>query len=312
MVTKLGLTSVLLVAAAACGPDASNYAYERDASSQCLPGVCIEAAAPPMGSDAGSGNTPLENWPDSDAGPLSGVFAMQGVVTAMVVTKPVSLRLLFRLRLLQTNGTHIEQSNTLCAFKLPSVAGVASLSIPPRLQTIIQENSVVVSEGDFLSVSGATQTYTPPPFFLLLGAKLKNPMTDPLPTMTDLTNEWDEDHDMHPGVTVDANVFLCAVGGVTPTEGLWVALRTGGSMTGTVTGLDTIDGTMAIFEEESVLGYSNACLSAASEITPKLSPSSPFHAQRLADESQLHTKGNVTCDDIIAEAPMLYGSAWAN
>jgi hypothetical protein len=308
MVTKSVVGASVLLVVMGCGPAASSDPIERDASSACLPGVCLEASTPPMNTDGGAGNAPLEKWPDSNAGPLSGIFAMQGVVTATVVGKPVSLRLLFRLRLLQTSGTtHIQQSNTLCAFKLPSVAGVATLTIPPALQTIIQENSVVVSEGNFLSNAGASQTYTPPPFFLLLGAKLKNPMTDPLPSMTDLTGQWDEDHDGHPGVTIDATVFTC-----TATQQLYVALRTGGSLTGTVTGVDTIDGTMDIFEAESVLGYSNMCLSAAAEINPKLSPSSPFHAERLADESELHMKGNVSCADIISEAPMLFGSAWAD
>jgi hypothetical protein len=241
----------------------------------------------------------LEPWNDEDAGPLSGVYAAQSVVDATVAGMVVSLRMVFRLRLLQT-GAMTKQSNTLCSFKLPT-SPLASLVIPPALQTIIQQQSVVVAEGPFLSSAGE---YSPPPFLIVLGAKLDNPATDPLPTMANLNGEWDEDHDGHPGVTIDATVFLC-----TSTQQLYVALRTGGTLTGMVTGPGTIDGTMALFETESVLGYSNKCLAAAADITPKLSPSSPYHAKRVADEAQLRSSGNIDCAEIVARAPALFGDA---
>jgi hypothetical protein len=307
VVRRFGATFFgLAVSTFGCGPDASNDPSERTTHA-CLPGVCLEASAPPPNTDSGANNAPLEPWPDSNAGPLSGVFGMLGVVSAEVALMPVKLKLLFRLRLLQTAGSNnVKQSNTLCAFKLPSDPGLATLVIPPALQTIIQDNSVVVSEGPFLSVNGTSQSYTPPPFLLVLGAKLKHPETDPLPSLTNLAGEWDEDHDGHPGVTIDATVFTC-----TAAQELYVALRTGGSMSGTVTGFDTIDGTMNIYESESVVGYSASCLAGAADINPKLTPETPFHAQRLANESELHTSGNVSCADIIAEAPKLFPD-WSN
>ena len=78
------------------------------------------------------------------------------------------------------------------------------------------------------------------------------------------------------------------------------------------TGFDTIDGTVNISESESVIGYSDACLAVATEIDPKLSPICPFHAQRLATEAELDARGNVSCADIVAQAPKLYGSEWTN
>jgi hypothetical protein len=305
MVKRAGSSAVLLVLAAACGPSASNDASERS-SHACLPGLCLEASAPPTTGDAGFVNEPLEPWPDESAGPLSGVYSMLGVVNATVASIPVSLQLLFRLRILQTfNTTTVKQSNTLCALKLPSVKGVATLTIGPLLQGIIQQESDIVSEGTFLSTEGTTQKYNPPPFLVVLGAKLKHPTTDPLPTMMNLTGEWDEDHDGHPGVTVGASVFTC-----TTTQELYVAIRTMGTLSGTFKRTDAIDGTMAVTESESVLGYSNSCLSAAAGIDPMLSPTTPFHAQRLADETELDTTGNVSCSDIVAKAPALYGSVW--
>lgn len=310
MVRRFGLAGLGLIAcAAACGPDASKDAFLRT-SHACLPGVCLDAARPPMTGDSGLGNTPLEPWPDANAGPVSGIYATLAVVQAKVAVYPVTLRLLFRLRILQT-ASSTRQSTTLCAFKLPSAPGIATLVIPPLLQTVIQENSVAVAEGDYISSSGQ---YTPPPFLLVLGAKLKNPATDPLPciagdpgcAVTDLANEWDEDHDGHPGVTVDATVVTCPAG---VAQGLYVALRTGGTLSGTVSG-DAIDGTMHLFETESVLGYSNSCLSVASSINPQLNPDSQFHAQRVATEAELDATGNVTCDAILADAPTLFGSQW--
>ncbi len=305
--TKWAWVLALLLPAAACGPDASSDAYERT-SHACAPGVCPEASAPPATFDAAAGNEPLEPWPDSNAGLTSGVYAMHASATATVGPVMVSLQLLYRLRILQqTSGAaNVKQSTTLCALELPSVKGIATLSIPPRLQALIPEKSAVVSEGDFLSAVGATQTYAPPPLLLVLGARLQNPATDPLPSLTDPTEQWDEDADGHPGVTIDGTVFTC-----TAPQQLYVALRTAGTFTGTVTGFDTIDGTIAISESESVIGYSDPCLSAASELSPKLSPTSAFHAVRLADEAQLDATGNVSCADIVAQAPKLF-STWAN
>jgi hypothetical protein len=300
VVRSAGL-GLLLALLGGCGPDASNDAPLRG-SHACLPGACQEAAASPPPTDAGVGSAPLEPWPDSNAGPLSGVYASEVVVGASVAGYPVTLRLLFRLRLLQT-GTTTKQSTTLCSLRLPSVPNLASLVIPPLLESVIQKNSVVVSEGEYLSGAGV---YTPPPFLLVLGAKLADPASDPLPTMTDMAGAWDEDGDGHPGVTVDATVFTCGA----TSEQLYVALRTGGTLSAHVTGPDTIDGTEDLFETEDVLGYSNACLSAATDIDPRLSPDSPFHATRLADEAALHAAGNVTCGDILSKAAALFGSGW--
>jgi hypothetical protein len=312
VVRRLGFAGLLLVSVvAACGPDASNDPPVRTTEKACSPGFCLEASAPPMTSDSGLGNAPLEPWIDTGYSDVSGVFAMLAVVDANVAAYPVTLRLLFRLRILQI-GTSTKQSTTLCAFKLPSVPNLATLVIPPLLQNVIQENSITVTEGPYLSSSGA---YNPPAFLLVLGAKLANPATDPLPSCTledsgtyqCSPTEWDEDHDGNPGVTVDATVFTCP--GMAP-QGLFVSLRTGGTISGKLTGPGTIAGTMQLFDEEVVLGYSNSCLSTATEINPKLKPNSPFTAQRLADEAELDSTGNVTCNDILAKAPALFGKDW--
>jgi hypothetical protein len=314
MVKKLGVLAPLVALAAlapglvaSCGPSASSYPVERT-NHACLPGVCPQAVAPATG-DAGIGNEPLEPWPDESAGLLSGIYALHALETANILGISVTLQLLYRLRLLQeTSGAgNVLQSMTLCALRLPSVKNIATLSLPTRLQALIPVKSAVVSRGNFISSEGGLQTYSPPPLLLVIGARLENPATDPLPSLMDASTEWDEDMDGHPGVTVNATVFTC-----TSAQELYVAIRTGGTITGTFTGFDTLDGTMNIKESESVVGYSDPCLSAATEVNPELNPMTTFHAQRLADEQDLDAKGNVSCADIIAEAPKLYGSAWTD
>ena len=305
--TEMAWVLALLLPAAACGPDASSDAYERT-SHACAPGVCPEASAPPATFDAAAGNEPLEPWPDSNAGLTSGVYAMHASATATVGPVMVSLQLLYRLRILQqTSGAaNVKQSTTLCALELPSVKGIATLSILPRLQALIPEKSAVVSEGDFLSAVGATQTYAPPPLLLVLGARLQNPATDPLPSLTDPTEQWDEDADGRPGVTIDGTVFTC-----TAPQQLYVALRTAGTFTGDGHGLRHHRQDDRHLRVGVGNGYGDPCLSAASELSPKLSPTSAFHAVRLADEAQLDATGNVSCADIVAQAPKLF-STWAN
>ena len=131
-----------VAALAACGPSASGDARERTSTTQCLPGFCTPdaAAADPPG-DAGIGIMPLEQWPDETAGQYSGVYAVHAFVTAHISVVTVSFQLLYRLRILQETATNVMQSTDLCAIKLPSVPGLATLTIPPRLDGLITAKS---------------------------------------------------------------------------------------------------------------------------------------------------------------------------
>jgi hypothetical protein len=153
---------------------------------------------------------PLEPWDTTDAGPLSGIFAVEAVINARVGIE-VETRQIFRLRIVQ-HGTTLKQKTNLCAFKLPDVEGVATLRIPPALQTLMQQKSVE-AEGDFLSSTDLIgAAYAPPASLLVVGAKLADETKDPLPTAADPTNAIDEDQDGNPGVTLDAGVVTCGEG----------------------------------------------------------------------------------------------------
>lgn len=289
----------LVASALACGPDASNLVYLREAGDHCPVGGC----KPDGGAiDAGPvtiPDEPLESWDTQNEGPLSGIFAVETVISARVVV-PVVLRQLFRLRIVQ-RGAHVHEKTTLCAFGFPSVPGVATLQIPPKLQDLLASKATEV-DGDFLgnaNVVGAT--YAPPPFLVVAGAKLANEATDPLPTQTDLTNAIDEDGDGNPGVTLLAKVLTC-----TDVEKLYVALRTTGVLTGTVQTPDVITGKVNVNLDQSIVGWSNDCLATAAKIQIQIQPGSPFRAQRVGDAQDIDHNGNVSCPELVVGAGQIF------
>ena len=283
----------------ACGPNASNVTYLREAGDHCPVSGCSADAG---GADAAPipiPNEPLEKWDTTNAGPLTGIFAVETTISARVVV-PLVLHQLFRLRIVQ-RGAHVHEKTTLCAFQFPDVKDVAKLAIPNKLQDLLTSKATE-ADGDFLgnaNVVGAT--YTPPPFLMIAGAKLANEATDPLPTSTDLTNAIDEDADGHPGVTLLANVLGC-----TAEEQLYVALRTGGVLAGTVQTPDVITGKVNVELDESIVGWSNDCLATAAKIQIHIEPSSPFRAVRVGDDRDLDHNGNVSCPELVFAAPQLF------
>ncbi len=280
-----------------CGPDASNVPALRE--DHCPVGGCVDASV----FDAGPiviPPEPLENWDTTNEGPLSGIFAVEVTIDARVVV-PVRLKQLLRLRIVQ-QGTSIHEKTTLCAFKLPSVQNVATLEIPPALQQVISSKSTE-DQGNYLSSAAVVSAaYTPPPFLVVVGANLQNPATDPLPTMTNLAHASDDDHDGNPGVTLLATVLTC-----TATQDLFVALRVTGNLSGTVLTPDVITGKVNIGFEESVLGYSDPCLSTAAQIQTAINPGgSPFRAVRTTSADDVDGNGNVSCPELVAHATDLF------
>lgn len=291
--------ALLPFAVAVCGPSARDAGKLRD--DHCPVGGCVDAASTSTGPIT-IPPEPLEPWDTQGAGPISGIFAVEATIKAHAGPE-VEIRQLLRLRIVQ-QGSHIHQKATLCAFKLPDIPGTATLVIPPALQDVIQHKSTE-SEGDFL-VMGSVIKYVPPPFLIVVGAKLQNEATDPLPTQTDLTNAVDEDHDGNPGVTLGATVFTC-----TSAQRLYVALRTTGKLAGQISTNDLITGKVDVTLAENVLGYSDDCLSAAAMLKIDVEPASPFTAKRTFDEDDIDRNGNVSCPEIILRAPTTFGPYWA-
>ncbi len=248
---------------------------------------------------------PLEDWDTTDAGPLSGIFAVEARITAHVVVE-VETRQLFRLRILQ-HGTTVRAKSTLCAFKLPVVEDVATLIIPPRLERLLWTKSVE-SNGEYLSSPETINAaYNPPPSLLLVGADLADPEKGKLPTLEDTTGAIDEDEDGNPGVTLSASLVTCE-----KFEELYVALRTGASLSGTVLTADVIEGKADVSLNQSVIGYSNDCLASAKTINIGIDKGSPFRAVRVGDAQDVDQNGNVTCPELELNSVDLFGDFWGN
>ena len=303
MVTRtLVVLAMLALAAAAlafvaCGPSASDVPVLRP-DGGCLPGYgCTDGG---LSLDSGPitiPDEPLEPWDAAADGPLTGIFAVEATVTAhagVIVTS----KQLYRLRIAQS-GAHVHQKTTLCDLSLPSTT-IATLAIPQKLQSIIESRSVE-NDGDYLSSSSVLgAAYLPPQFVEVLGASLANPATDPLPTM-EAGASVDDDGDGNPGVTLAAQVATCS-----SVQELYVALRASGILSGTVQTPDLIKGYAQIHLDESVLGYSDDCLSAAAKIQIVVEPDSPFRAQRVGAAEDIDGNGNVSCPEIVLGAPSIF------
>ena len=116
------------------------------------------------------------------------------------------------------------------------------------------------------------------------GAKLTNPATDPLPSQTDMTNEWDQDRDGHPGMTT--NVTGALSGDVYQTQ-RWIA-----SFNVKVFDADHLGGLVPTVSAANTLGASDPTLLNNSVTTQHPDTSRTyFHAVRMADDA--------TCNDVI-------------
>lgn len=121
-------------------------------------------------------------------------------------------------------------------------------------------------------------TFTTDPFVDLRGAKLADPALDPLPTYKDLTHQWDQDRDGHPGMTA-------SVTGVLQGQ-LYQAQRTIVAFQMSVFDADHLGGLVKAKSDATSLGATEATL--VNDAVTTQHPSSDrtyFRAQRLADDA---------------------------
>lgn len=302
MVRARGAWLGAALALAACGPDEGEVPLVR--TERCTEDC--DAGPPDGGLDAGPviPDAPLEDWDTTDAGPLSGIFAVEVVVAAKVVVD-VEARQLYRIRILQ-RGEQTRLKTTPCRVDLPTVMGVAELTIPPALERVVQSKSVE-HEGPFLSAPEPVDaTFAPPPAWTVLGAELDDPASDPLPTMADPTDAIDEDEDGNPGVTIDAEAVVCR-----DPQRAFIALRTAAALDGTVDDLDAIEGSVEPTLDFEILGVTDDCLAAAAELAIETRDGSRFRALRVGADEDIDENGNVSCPEINVAAAELFGEHWA-
>ena len=271
MVSRLLLAAA--VATSACGPDEAQYPFARTER------VEPEPAPDPGGEEAGDDgpipDEPLEDWDMQGADPLSGIFEVQTLVQAKLVI-PLQARLLHRLRLVR-RGRVVRQRFTMCDVELPSVPGVAELTIPRRLRRHFQSRHSD-SEGEFLSSDAPVGAVYAPEL----------PVIDIGP--------GDDDGDGHEGVTVTAVAeLLCPDGEVQ----LYASLRVGAGIAGTVDSADRLSGDASPTLEQQILGWSDICIELAQDLQVETLPGSTWVARRVTAEQDLDGNGNVSCPELV-------------
>lgn len=294
--------------AVACGPSADGYPYLREAGCEegCDPMDAGRDAGPP--GDAGPPeipDEPLEDWDEEGAGPLTGVFAVEVIIPARAVVDLES-RQLYRLRILQRDD-QVRMRISPCRFALPSIPSVATLTIPPRLEEVLRAISIE-DDGPFLSAADPIgATLSTPRSIVVLGADLTDPENDPLPTTEMPERAIDQDEDGNPGVTLFAETVLCRM-----PEEAYITLRATVEMTATVEDLDRIEGAVTPTLDQTVLGISDRCLTAATTLTIEILEGSAFTAVRVGEDQDLDDNGNVSCPEIAWYAPRLFGEYWSS
>lgn len=121
----------------------------------------------------------------------------------------------------------------------------------------------------------------------LRGAKLDQPLTDPLPTYKDLGHAWDQDHDGHPGLTAKVSGALSGE--------LYQAQRFRATLHGIVVDADHLHGLVSGPSDQTVLGASTPDLINDSfSIAHPQTDRTYFRAVRLPSEA--------SCRDIVSLA----------
>jgi hypothetical protein len=307
MVSRRLALATLGLAFAACGPSADAYPFLHEGHC-CDAGAAHDANRPHDAGRMDSGPPvvppePLEDWDTTGAGPLTGIFALEVQVLANVVVD-LETRQLYRVRLLQ-NGTNVRARIQACVIDLATINGVASLSFTHAAEDAIRSH-VLEFQGDYLSAADPLHAvFAPPRATVVIGAMLAMPETDPLPTMMNPSLAIDEDHDGNPGVTIDATAVVCR-----DPQQAYAAFRASVLLNGTVDDLDVFQGTADPTVDQSVLGYTDGCLSVATSLNVMVRPGSTFHAHRVGDAEDLDHNGNVSCPEIAWAAPGFFGDYW--
>ncbi len=174
-------------------------------------------------------------------------------------------------------GGKMVASEQTCDIKSASTGG-SSLSFSQKLIDSVAPNTYSFD----LQSNGA---FTMPNAVELLGLKLTNKATDPLPTSG--AEVVDQDNDGNPGVSVDVSARVV----FTIKAQVYVVQRTIWSESGTYDGQGKITGLIDWNIEQKTLGASNSLFTAVSPSITTLKQESPFTMIKIADGS--------TCADVI-------------
>jgi len=186
-------------------------------------------------------------------------------------------------------GTSISWNETLCGLESSEVFGTVT-SFPAAFVAAIPLRTRSAS----LSTAETGAAFTAGPFIDVIGAKLDNPATDALPFSALDPDQWDQDADGHPGMSVHVDNNLLGEGDV------YVAQRATATLSGTVLRDDRIEGSVVFDQEQVVYDASTWWLKLDTNTSADHDPAYNFFVLQGVDEG-------TSCADILAQQATLFG-----
>lgn len=226
---------------------------------------------------------------------LSGVWAMVQITSEIVQIPIVGERTRTTatyLRLtVDQNRTTLTVLETHCATNIDDGTIMVSTTIPDAfLHSLgVTERAAHLELASDIDQSTDNHSSNPRIVFpwttQALGARLKDPDSEPLPTDVDDPRVFDQDKDGHPGMTVRVEIMGLITGEV------YVVQRNRNRLVGTVVSPGFIQGTIEWETEQVVLGASSSFLESAGQGIPDSDPERNFFLAKRIDPA-------VGCADI--------------
>lgn len=183
---------------------------------------------------------------------------------------------------LQVQGESVQVADRPCDIQSESTGG-SSISFPQALINSLPEREYSYQlQGSQLTLQNGVE---------ILGAKLANPLTDPMPSSKDEPTVFDTDNDGNPGISVEVRAkALITIKGT-----MYIAQRQIWNEQLDLLAPDTIKGKLVWQQEQKILGSSNRILSS---VVPNVTALDSFITlKKLAD--------NTTCDDLKQQKDVL-------
>lgn len=215
-------------------------------------------------------------------GPFAGRWAMRQITTTVaevpVIGKVFATTTSVSLHKLKHKGERLRGRGRICRVALDSGSALVKTVMPRALLEVLPAPRIdakLRDEGGHWSFSQARQT-------IVLGAKLDNPLTDPLPRLPGDAHVFDQDGDGYPAVTIRVSGIVS--GDIRVVQRSWTEL------VGERVTHDRIDGSIRFGNEQVILDATSSMLKSPPPAVPELSRSR-FTLVRLPD--------GATCGDAL-------------
>jgi hypothetical protein len=186
------------------------------------------------------------------------------------------------------DGVDIRWTETVCAMESTEVFGTLTVYPDALVHSMpAAERSATLSD----TVTGAT--FTMASHVTLLGADLVDPATDPMPDEASDPEQWDQDGDGNPGVTVVVEQSLLGEGEV------YVAQRTFTAYDGVLISAERMEGYVDSDNEQVILDASAWWLELDTNSQDDPEPSHSYFVLQQVD-------AGTDCDGILAQRDTLF------